>query len=425
MKSSTVSGGSNMRANFLRSLDSRFIAAALTLALLCPWMMAEAQLVVRGDVVYTSAGPPIDNGVVVISNGRIVSVGVAGEVAVPYGYREMEAAYVTPGLVDAHGTVGMSGIFNQPHDQDQLEKSDPLQPELRAIDGFNAREDLVAWVRDLGTTTVHTGHGPGATVSGQTLISKTNGETAHSALLDSSFALAITLGSSVSSNFKSPGTRSKGVALFRNALVEAQNYTRKRNSQDDTKETSVRSLRYEALASLLSGDLVALVTAHRASDILTALRLADEFGFRLILDGASEVYLVLDEVAEAGVPVILHPQMARAGGELRNLSLDTVAQLRDHAIPFAIQSGFEGYVPKTRVVLFEAAIAAANGLTFEEALASITISPARILGIDDRVGSIEPGKDADLVLFDGDPFEYTSHVCGVIIDGVPVSETCR
>ncbi|MDX6695065.1 MAG: hypothetical protein QOF02_2668, partial [Blastocatellia bacterium] len=122
------------------------------------------------------------------------------------------------------------------------------------------------------------------------------------------------------------------------------------------------------------------------------------------------------------VPVILHPTMARATGETENLSFETAAALRKAGILFALQSGYEGYVPKTRVVLFEAGAAAANGLSFNEALASVTSDAARILGINNRVGSLEAGKDADLALFDGNPFEYTTHITGVVLDGQLVSQ---
>lgn len=125
-----------------------------------------------------------------------------------------------------------------------------------------------------------------------------------------------------------------------------------------------------------------------------------------------------DEIKKAGVPVIVHPLMSRYNGSKENASMETPAMLRDAGITFAIQSGYEDYVPKVRVVLLEAAIAAANGLKFEESLASITTTPARLLGIDKRVGSLEIGKDGDLALYDGDPFEYTSHCIGTIIEGV-------
>ena len=182
-----------------------------------------------------------------------------------------------------------------------------------------------------------------------------------------------------------------------------------------------RDLAREALGRVLDGELSLLVTANTVTEIGAALRLQREFGFDLVLDGAAESYLLLDEIRAAGVPVVLHPPMSR----VRNGSFETAAALAAAGIPFAIQTGFEGYVPKTRVLLWEAAIAAANGLGPERALAAVTLDAARILGIDERVGSIEVGKDADLALFDGDPFEYTTHVCGVIIESEVLSRECR
>ena len=168
-----------------------------------------------------------------------------------------------------------------------------------------------------------------------------------------------------------------------------------------------------------------LVTVHRHNDIMTALRIAEEFDIRIVLDGASEAYLLIDEIREAGVPVILHPAMARAGGERENLSFTTAAKLADAGIPVAFQSGYEGYVPKTRNILFEAAVTLAHGMSFDQALAAITIDAASILGLNDRVGSIEVGKDGDLALYDGDPFEYTSHAIGTVINGVHVSDRVK
>jgi imidazolonepropionase-like amidohydrolase len=137
----------------------------------------------------------------------------------------------------------------------------------------------------------------------------------------------------------------------------------------------------------------------------------------LVLDGCADAPLVLREIKASGFPVILHPTMARSYEDEENLSVETAAKLKAVGIPFALQSGYENYVPKARVVLFEAAVAAANGLTFDEALASITIDAAKLLGVDDRLGSLAAGKDADLALYDGDPFEYTTHCVGTIIGG--------
>jgi imidazolonepropionase-like amidohydrolase len=181
----------------------------------------------------------------------------------------------------------------------------------------------------------------------------------------------------------------------------------------------------EALSPVLKGERPLLVSVHKANDILSAIRLAKEFGIRLVLDGASDAHLVLDEIKAAGFPVIVHPTMARSFGDSQNLSMETASKLREKGIPFAFQSGFESYVPKTRVVLWEAGVAAANGLQFEQALAAVTIDAARLLGIDKRVGSLEAGKDGDVALYDGDPFEYTSHCTGVIVNGQVVSEQPR
>jgi imidazolonepropionase-like amidohydrolase len=393
--------------------------------------VAHAQIAVRGEVVHTMAGEPLRPGVVIARDGKIDWVGPAAQARIPDGFRVLENAVVTPGLVDAHSVVGLSGILNnrsgsdsQVMDQDQLELSNAIQPQLRAIDAYNAREELVAYLRSYGITTLHTGHGPGALASGQTMIVKTRGETVEEAVVEPLTMVAFTLGPGIGSRYKTPGTRAKAVAMLRADLIKTQRYLDKQSGDDPAKRPDP-DLALDALAKVLRREARALITAQTATEIMTALRLQKEFGFDLVLDGAAESYLVLDQIRAAGVPVLLHPTMVRPGGELENAAFDTASKLRDAAIPFAFQSGYESYVPKTRVVLFEAAIAAANGLGAGAALAAITIDAARILGVDDRVGSLEKGKDADFALFDGDPFEYTSRVCGVVIEGEVVSETCR
>ncbi|HEY7545009.1 MAG TPA: amidohydrolase family protein, partial [Blastocatellia bacterium] len=388
-------------------------------------VVAHAQIAVRGETVYTSAGEPIKDGVVLIRGGKIERVGPASQVQIPSGYRVVTAKVVTPGLVDARSVVGLAGALNQPHDQDQLETSSAMQPELRAIDAYNAKEILVGFLRSMGVTTLHTGHAPGALISGQTMIVKTRGETVEQAVINPMAMVAVTLGNSgLAQGGRSPGTRSKAVAMLRAELIKAADYQSKWDAAAADKKPT-RDLRLETLARVIKREIPLLVNVDRANDILSALRVAKEFNIRIILDGASEAYLVTDQIKAAGIPVILHATMERAGGESENLSFETASVLRRAGIPFAIQSGYENYVPKTRVVLFEAALAAANGLTFNEALSAITIDAARILGIADRVGSLEAGKDADLALFDGDPFEYTSHVTGVIIDGQIVSQEVK
>lgn len=400
-----------------------FLCAIALASLMTP--AAFAQVAVRGETVHTMAGAPIQNGVVLIGrNGKIERVGPASSVSIPNGYRTLSAKVVTPGLIDAHTVVGLAGYLNQPHDQDQLDRTNAIQPELRAFDAYNAEETLVEYLRTMGVTTLHTGHGPGALMSGQTMIVKTRGRNVGEALVDSVTMVAMTLGPEVSQNFAGrPGTRSKGMALIRAELIKGQEYARNRKNATADKPVT-RDLKLEILADVIEGKIKGLVTANRVSEILAALRLQKEFGFPLVLDGAAESYLVIDEIKAAGVPVIIHPTMARHGGTLQFATFETAKLLRDAGIPVALQSGFEGYVPKTRVVLFEAAIAAGYGLSFQEALSTITLGAARILGIANRVGSLEAGKDGDVALFDGDPFEYQTRVCGVVIEGAVVSERC-
>lgn len=401
------------------------LLALASLALLAAPAAAQGVLVVRADTLYTMAGPPVVDAAVVVRDGRIAEVGPAARVRVPAGARELRASVVTPGLVDVRGTVGLSGLLNQAQDQDATDPGAPVSPSLRALDAYNARDELVDWLLTHGVTTVQTGHAPGPLAAGQTVVVKTAYESADEAVVDSTAMLAMTLGTGATGRSGGPGTRARAVADLRSALYAAVDYDRKRRAADPSKRPA-RDFDKETLADVAAGRLPALLTAHRAADILTVLRLAREFPrMRLVLDGAAEAYLVLDEIREAGVPVALHPTMIRAGGETENASFETARRLHEAGVPFAIQSGYEAYVPKTRVVLFEAAMAVPYGLPREAALAAVTRQPAEILGIDGRVGTVEVGKDADLALFDGDPLEMTTHVCGVVVDGRVASETCR
>ncbi len=408
----------------LRWLTS--VAFAISFCVSATASVTHAQVAVQGETIYTMAGPAIQNGVVLVRDGQIEQVGPAAEVEIPDGYRVVSAAVVTPGLVDAHSVVGLAGYLNQEDDQDMLDRAAPIQPELRALDAYDASERLVEWVRGFGVTTLHTGHGPGALVSGQTMVVKTVGRTVDDAVVVPTAMVAATLGpSALGQNGDSPGSRGAMVALLRAELVKTQDYVERQSRDGGTGAGPARDLRLDTLGRVLAREIPLLVTAHRARDIMTAIRLAAEFEFDLVLDGAAEAYLLVDEIKAAGIPVIIHPTMYRATGETENLSFETAATLHAAGIPVALQSGYEAYVPRTRIVLFEAAVAAAHGLSFEDALATVTISAAEILGVDARVGSLEPGKDADLALFDGDPFEYASHCIGVLVNGVVVSEEAR
>lgn len=381
-------------------------------------------LVVKAKLIHTVSGKSIANGAIVCVDGKIASIGEIATVVIPEGAKVIQAEVVTPGLIDVRSSVGLSGILNVDHDSDHLESSAPLQPELRAIDAYNPREELIEYVRGFGITTVHTGHAPGELISGQTMIAKTRGGTVQDALVFDGKAVCATLTeSSQKSGKQSPGTRGKQMAMLRALLIEASEYRSKLNKQSKETDASddskvARNLKLETIVDVLDGKKALLITADRAQDIASALRLGEEFSIRIWLDSAAEAYQLIPQIKKAGVPVLLHPSMARANGDRENMTFRSASILKESGIPFAIESGFEAYVPKVRIVLFEAALAAAHGLSKEAALESITLSAAKILGIEDRVGSIDVGKEADLALYDGDPLEYTTHCTSVVIDGV-------
>jgi imidazolonepropionase-like amidohydrolase len=415
------------RATPCAGLGAALAGALLALMALAPTSPAQ-DLAVRGDVVHTLAGEAIEDGVVIIRGGLITAVGPAASTPVPAGMESLSAPVVVPGFIDAHSTVGLTGWTNQDEDQDQFDGSGPLQPELRALDSYNARDPLVAWLASFGVTTVHTGHAPGAVITGQTLIAKTRAGTVEDAVLVAEAMVCATLGDQANApGKKAPGTRSKAAAMLRQALLEARAYA-DGMAAEDSAEHPDRDLRKETLARVLAGELPLLITAQKHHDISTALRLAEEFGFRLVLDGAAEGHQLLPEIAAAGVPVLPHPMMVRAWDStapFANASFELPRLLLENGIPMAQQSGFEDYVPKVRVLPLEAAIAGRWGLSWEDNLASITREAAVILGVDDRIGTLEVGKHGDVALFDGDPFEYRTHCLGAVIEGVVVSDEVR
>jgi imidazolonepropionase-like amidohydrolase len=381
----------------------------------CLLLTASAQIAVKGETVWTMTGEPITNGVVLVKGGKIEAVGTAAQVKIPSNYKIITAKVVTPGLIDAHTVIGLNGYLNQPHDQMALDGSLSIQPELRAFDAYNTEEKLIEWVRGFGVTTIHTGHQPSALVSGQTMIAKTFGKNVDEVIIVPTAMISVTLGQAgLGGQGRSPGTRAKQAAMLRAELIKAVNY-----------KGEPRDLKLEVWQKVLKREIPLLVTAEKAQDISTALRIAKEFNIKLVLDGASEAIQIIDDIKATGFPVIVHPTMARPGGDRESLSIETAAKLRAAGIPIALQSGYEGYVPKTRVVLFEAAMAAGNGLSKLDALGVITIDAAKILGIDNRVGSIAVGKDADLAMYDGDLFEFTTHCTGTMINGQIVSEVVR
>lgn len=387
----------------------------LGLVLSALWLVfsvqAFSQIAIQGETVWTMNGEPITNGIVLVKNGKIEAVGTSAQVKIPSGYQTVSAKVVTPGLIDARTVIGLNGYLNQPHDQMGLDGSSSMQPELRAFDSYNPEERLIEWVRSYGVTTIHTGHQPSALISGQTFIAKTIGKTIDDVTISPFAMISVTLGEDgFGGQGRSPGTRAKQVSMLREMLIRASNY-----------KGEPKDLKMEAMSKVIKREIPLLVYANKAQDIITALRIAKEFNIKLVFDSATEAPLVINEIKASGFPVIVHASMART----ESLSLETASKLKAAGIPIALQSGYEGYVPKTRIILFEAAMTLKNGLSFKDALGSITIDAAKILGIDNRVGSLAVGKDADIAMYDGDPFEWTTHCVGTMINGEIVSKVTR
>jgi imidazolonepropionase-like amidohydrolase len=381
---------------------------------------APKRLAILAGRIHTVAHGTLSDGAVLVENGKVQFVGPRSKLDLPAGTPVLTAAVVTPGLIDAHTVVGISGQLNVPADQDQDEMSDPNQAELRVLDGFNPGEPLLEFLRMQGVTVIQALPGRTNVIAGQTGIFRTQGHSAEKMAVRFPAGLVINLGEVPKQAYPNrlPTTRMGTASLVRTAFAQAQSDARKRATAKDDDKRPPRNLKLEALQLALDGRVPVIFSANRADDLATALRLAREFNLHATLDLATEGYLMADALAESKVPVIVHPTMQRASTmETFNSHLCNAALLADHKIPLAIGTAYESYVPKTRVLRYEAAMAMVNGLGFDRALRAITLDAAHILKIDDRYGSLEVGKAADLVLYDGDPFEHATHVMQTILDG--------
>ncbi|MBA4191011.1 MAG: amidohydrolase [Planctomycetaceae bacterium] len=364
--------------------------------------------------IRTGVGPAIERGAVLIEDGKIVTVMKQDEVKIPNDAAILTAAEVTPGLIDTFCVVGLTGAWNIPADQDQDELSDPNQADLRVIDGFNPREPLLDFLQANGVTVVHTTPGRANAIAGQSGVFRTDGATVESAAIKPVAAILVNLGESPKESYKGkgPNTRMGTAALIRKAFADADAYRAKKNPPVSPKSA--------ALVPALEGKIPVYFAAHRKDDIQTALRIAAEFKLKPVIALGTEAYRMADELQKAGVTVVVHPTMQRAGGSVETTHSFTgnAAELHSRKVPFTIGTGFEGYVPKVRVLRHEMAMAVgAGGLDPELALKAVTIDAAKLLGIDKDYGSIEKGKVADLVLYDGDPFEHATHITQTLMGG--------
>ncbi|TWT32709.1 amidohydrolase family protein [Blastopirellula retiformator] len=375
------------------------------------------EFVVVAGLVHTVSGEPIKNGVVHVKDGKIEHVGPRKGFEFPKDVAVIEASAITPGLIDAYSSVPLSGMVNIDADQEANEKGGAMHPDLRATDGFNPAEPLLRHLLANGITLVHSCPGRRNVIAGQSGLYRTHGTDVTEMTVRFPQAIVFNIGNAAKGN-GAGDTRMGVIANLRKTLSDAGNYRRDRQKKLDKDETVEPNMSKDPLADLLDKKVPALFVANRADDLQTAIRLAEEFHFDLQIGLGTEAYRVADRIKEAGVPVLVHPTQQKNGDMSKVNTLTTnAAYLAQQEVPLAIGSGFEGYVPKSFIVRLEAGLAAAHGLGFEQALKMLTLDAAKILKVDDEFGSLESGKVADIVLYDGDPLEQTTHVVAVIVDG--------
>ncbi len=382
-------------------------------------------LIVNG-VVHTMDVGTIANGFVQTQGGKIAQVGPMSELpqdADLSGMIDARGGHILPGLIDAHCHVGLYGSATQ--EDDLNESPDACTPQLRALDGVNPLNQYFGEARRAGVTCVLTGPGSANPIAGQSVLLKTAGRVIDQMVVRAPASMKFALGENPKGVHKSqgPATRMATAAIIREQLARALDYELKwvRAQTDDTVEEPGFDARLDALRPVVTGRLAAHFHAHRADDIVTAVRLSKEFGLDCVIVHGTEGHLIADFLAREGVPVITGPfLMDRCKPELGCLTMENTAILARAGVQVAICTDH----PETPVSLlpFCAAMAARAGMDEEEALAAITINAACAAGAGDRLGSLSPGKDADVVVMDGHPFHWRSRAVHVLIDGQPVTD---
>lgn len=360
-----------------------------------------------------------------IDNGRIVAVGTDADVDVPEDAEIVDAsgAWVLPGFVEAHGHagVGEEGIGWEGRDYNEM--TDPNGARLRAIDGINPDDEGFRDALAGGVTTMVVKPGSGNPIGGQTAAVKMWGRTVEDILIKTPVSMKSALGENPKRVYgeqkKTPSTRLGVAAVIRDALTKAQDYVKKRAEAERENKPFDRDNTLESLARVLSGEVPWCQHTHRADDIATALRLADEFGYRLVINHGTEGHLLADTLAERNIPVIIGPLFtSRSKVEVNRRSLRNPGILARAGVKIAITTDHP--VVPIDFLVHQATLSVKEGLDTDTALKSITINPAEILGLDDRVGALKPGLDADVVLWSGDPLDVMSRAVRVFVNGQDV-----
>lgn len=374
--------------------------------------------------IHTAAGAPIERGTVVFANGRITAVGA--DVTPPAGARVIDATgkVVTPGLLDSHTTLGLVEVGMSAGPTDESTSFARLTAAYQVVDAINPLSTLVPVTRVEGITRAVVAPAPGTSViAGQGAVIDLGGERVTDMVARAPNAMYVTLGEAGAG--RAGGSREAALLLLREALADAQDFAANRAAwrENRRRDYALGRLDLEALVPVVTGELPLAVSVHRAADILAVLRLRETFPqLRLVLLGATEAWMVAADLVAAGVPVVIDPLANLPGIENPGITLENAARLDAAGVTVAFAT-FEAH--NARNLRQRAGNAIANGMSFDAALRAVTAAPARIWNLADRYGTLEPGREADVIIWSGDPFELDTAAERVFIEGHEIPEDTR
>lgn len=381
-------------------------------------------LLIKNGKILTMAGNTLEKGCVLIDQGKIILVAenISSTSSKITQVIDATGLFVMPGLIEAHCHVGISEEKRGTECDDAHEETSPITPYLRALDAINPMDAAFHNAIQAGITSMMIGPGSSNVVGGQFVFMKTHGSTRNieSMVIKEPAAMKISFGENPKNVYKklgvAPTTRMSIAALLREELFHAKRYKEEKTASRNNNQAFKEDFKLDSWLPVLERKIPLKAHVHRTDDILTAIRISKEFNLLLTLDHSTEGHLIVDEIKNSGYPAIVGPNMAsRNKTEVVNSDFKTAGILAKQGIPVAITTDHP-------VILIQylpicAGLAAKKGLGIEEGLKAITINPAKICGVSDRVGSIEVGKDADIAIFTGNPMETFTHTVYTIIDG--------